>query len=74
MEDTFVGGETSDISIFLWFIVGIIVLFFIFLFYSKLKILKSQKTFKWYKWMDYYFINNKFIQIIFLNHILLNFN
>ena len=46
MEDTFVGGETSDISIFLWFIVGILLLFFSYLFFYLIKIkdLKSQKT------------------------------
>ena len=46
MEDTFVGGETSDISIFLWFIVGTLLLLFSFLFFyfTKIKDLKSQKT------------------------------
>ena len=46
MEDTFVGGETSDISIFLWFVVGVSLLFcsFLFYFFTKIKHLKSQKT------------------------------
>ena len=46
MEDTFVGGETSDTSIFLWLIVGTLLLFFSFLFFylTKIKDLKSQKT------------------------------
>ena len=46
MEDTFVGGETSDISIFLWLIIGVLLLFcsFIFFYFTKIKDLKSQKT------------------------------
>jgi len=46
MEDTFVGGETSDISIYLWFIIGTLLFFFSFLFFyfTKIKDLKSQKT------------------------------
>ena len=46
MEDTFAGGETSDVSIFLWFVVGVLLLFFTFLFFYfiKIKDLKSQKT------------------------------
>ena len=46
MEDTFVGGGNSEISIFLWFIVGTLLLFFSFLFFyfTKIKDLKSQKT------------------------------
>ena len=46
MEDTFVGGETSDISIFLWFIVGVLLLFCssLFFYFTKIKDLKSQKT------------------------------
>ena len=46
MEDTFVGGETSDISIFLWFVVGVLLLFcsFLFFYFTKIKDLKSQKT------------------------------
>ena len=45
MEDTFVGGETSDISIFLWFVVGGLFLFsaFLFFYFTKIKDLKSQK-------------------------------
>ena len=45
MEDTFVGGETSDISIFLWFVVGVLLLFcsFLFFYLTKIKDLKSQK-------------------------------
>ena len=46
MEDTFVGGETSDTSIYLWFIVGVLLLFctFLFFYFVKIKDLKSQKT------------------------------
>ena len=46
MEDTFVGGETSDISIFLWFVVGMLLSFcsFLFFYFTKIKDLKSQKT------------------------------
>ena len=46
MEDTFVGGETSEISIFLWFIVGALLFFcsFLFFYFTKIKDLKSQKT------------------------------
>ena len=46
MEDTFVGGETSEISIFLWFVVGVLLLFcsFLFFFFTKIKHLKSQIT------------------------------
>ncbi|WP_440656242.1 hypothetical protein [Candidatus Pelagibacter sp. HIMB1509] len=45
MEDTFVGGSTSDISIFLWFTIsGILMLItLMFLFFLKIKDLKSQK-------------------------------
>ena len=45
LEDTFVGGSTSDISIILWFIIsGILtVLTLMFLFFLKIKDLKSQK-------------------------------
>ena len=45
MEDTFVGGNTSDISIILWFVIaGILSLItFMFLFFLKIKDLKSQK-------------------------------
>ena len=45
LEDTFVGGSTSDISIILWFIIsGILtVLTLMFLFLLKIKDLKSQK-------------------------------
>ncbi|WP_440919944.1 hypothetical protein [Candidatus Pelagibacter sp.] len=45
LEDTFVGGSTSDISIFLWFtIAGILTLItLMFLFFLKIKDLKSQK-------------------------------
>ena len=46
MEDTFVGGETSDISIFLWFVVGVLLLFCSFFFYfTKIKDLKVKKLF-----------------------------
>ena len=46
MEDTFVGGETSDISIFLWFVVGVLLLFcsFLFFYLTRIKDLRSQKT------------------------------
>ena len=46
LEDTFVGGSTSDISIILWFIIsGILMLITVmFLFFLKIKDLKSQKT------------------------------
>lgn len=46
MEDTFVGGETSDTSIYLWFVVGILLLFCacLFFYFTKIKDLKSQKT------------------------------
>ncbi|WP_440618814.1 hypothetical protein [Candidatus Pelagibacter sp. HIMB1493] len=45
LEDTFVGGSTSDISMFLWFAIsGILtILTFMFLFFLKIKDLKSQK-------------------------------
>ena len=45
LEDTFVGGNTSDISIYLWFTIsGILILItFMFLFFLKIKDLKSQK-------------------------------
>ena len=46
MEDTFVGRATSDISIFLWLVVGVLLLFcsFLFFYFTKIKDLKSQKT------------------------------
>ena len=45
LEDTFVGGSTSDISIYLWFTIsGILTLItLMFLFFLKIKDLKSQK-------------------------------
>ena len=45
MEDTFIGGNVSDISISLWFIIGGIftLITFLFLFLIKIKDLKSQK-------------------------------
>ena len=45
MEDTFVGGNTSDISIFLWISISCIMLLvtFLFFFFLKIKDLKSQK-------------------------------
>ncbi|WP_440678573.1 hypothetical protein [Candidatus Pelagibacter sp. HIMB1611] len=45
LEDTFVGGSASDISIFLWFTIsGILMLItLMFLFFLKIKDLKSQK-------------------------------
>ena len=46
MEDTFVGGKTSDTSIYLWFVVGILLLFCacLFFYFAKIKDLKIQKT------------------------------
>ena len=46
MEDTFVGGETSDTSVYLWFIVGVLLLFctFLIFYFINIKDLKSQKT------------------------------
>ena len=45
MEDTFIGGETSDLSITLWFLIAGIMSFstFIFFYFIKVKDLKSQK-------------------------------
>lgn len=45
MEDTFVGGNASDISITLWFTISGIMAFmiFIFIYFIKIKDLKSQK-------------------------------
>ena len=45
MEDTFVGGDTSDISITLWFLIGSVMSFSSFMFFYFLKVndLKSQK-------------------------------
>ena len=45
LEDTFVGGSTSDISIVLWFVLSgiLILLTLMFLFFIKIKDLKSQK-------------------------------
>ena len=45
MDDTFVGGETSDLSIGLWFFISGIMLFitFIFFYLRKINDLKSQK-------------------------------
>ena len=45
MEDTFVGGNASDISITLWFIISVILMLLtiMFLFFLKIKDLKSQK-------------------------------
>ena len=46
MEDTFVGDETSDISITLWFIISGILAFssILFFYFIKIKDLKSQKV------------------------------
>ena len=65
MEDTFIGGETSDISIFLWFILGTLLLFFSFLFFyfTKIKDLKSQQTLL--NSISAFWIVISFIQIIF---------
>ena len=45
MEDTFVGSDTSDISITLWFLISGLMSFssFIFFYFLKVKDLKSQK-------------------------------
>ncbi|WP_440914990.1 hypothetical protein [Candidatus Pelagibacter sp.] len=45
LEDTFVGGASSDISITLWFIISVILMLltFMFLLFLKIKDLKSQK-------------------------------
>ena len=56
LEDTFIGGETSDISITLWFLIGGIMFFttFLFFYFLKIKDLNSQKiilsgvTFSWF--------------------------
>ena len=46
MEDTFVGGEASDISISLWFTISGILAFssILFFYFTKIKDLKSQKV------------------------------
>ena len=46
MEDTFVGGEASDISITLWFLISGILAFssILFFYFIKIKDLKSQKV------------------------------
>ena len=46
MDDTFVGGETSDISIVLWLSISGIMFFltFLFIYLRKIKELNSQKT------------------------------
>ena len=45
LEDTFVGGSSSDISITLWLIISIILMLLtiLFLYFLKIKDLKSQK-------------------------------
>ena len=45
LEDTFVGGSTSDISITLWFMISVILMLItlMFLFFLKIRDLKSQK-------------------------------
>ena len=45
LEDTFVGGSTSNISIILWFIISgfLMLITSMFLFFLKIKDLKSQK-------------------------------
>ena len=65
MEDTFVGGETSDVSIFLWFVVGVLLLFcsYLFFYFTKIKDLKSQKTIL--NGIIAFWILISFIQIIF---------
>ena len=46
LEDTFVGGSTSNISISLWFVISGVMLFisFLFFYFIKIKDLKSQKA------------------------------
>ena len=46
MEETFVGGSTSNISITLWFLIGGVMSFssFMFFYFLKIKDLKSQKV------------------------------
>ena len=46
MEDTFIGGEVSDISISLWFTISGILAFssILFFYFTKIKDLKSQKV------------------------------
>ena len=46
LEDTFVGGNTSDISITLWFIISAILMLLtaMFIYFLKIKDLKSQKV------------------------------
>ena len=46
MEDTFVGGEASDISITLWFLISGILAFssILFFYFIKIRDLKSQKV------------------------------
>ena len=65
LEDTFVGGETSDTSIYLWFAVGVLLLFCTFLFFylTRIKDLKSQKTLL--KGIIVFWILISFAQIIF---------
>ena len=45
LEDTFIGGETSDISITLWFTISSIMFFttFLFFYFTKIKDLNSQR-------------------------------
>ena len=45
LEDTFVGGETSDISITLWFVISGVMFFttFLFFYFIKIKDLNSQR-------------------------------
>ena len=45
LEDTFVGGSTSDVSITLWFMISVILMLItiMFLFFLKIRDLKSQK-------------------------------
>ena len=65
MEDTFVGGETSDTSIYLWSVVGVLLLFctFLFFYFIKIKDLKSQKTLL--NGIIAFWVLISFIQIIF---------
>ena len=64
MEDTFVGGETSDTSIYLWFTIGFILLFasYLFFYLIKIKDLKSQKTLL--KGITYFWILVSIIKIV----------
>lgn len=64
MDDTFVGGEVSNISIGLWLFISGIMFFlaFLFIYLRKLRDLKSQKT-----------INSAFIILWFITFVIILF-